>query len=72
MARDEEFIEALVKDVLLQAQHWDEDRHIIQMDGGWDYDHNTAAGERCSCDPINIYTDPLTGYNVYLHRTLEA
>lgn len=50
------------------------DSHIFKEDElltAYGYEH-AIAEERCWCDPVIVYTDPVTCHKVYLHRTLEA
>lgn len=62
----------LIKKAIIHLEQGKVDQHIIRMDNGADYQHRTVSDQCCSCDPMVIYTDLITGYRVYLHRTLEA
>jgi hypothetical protein len=67
----QQFIDDAIRDVIeLRA-----DSHIVKVDRLWEehcYTHIVVPGERCPCDPVAVYTDPGTGYQVYVHRRLEA
>ena len=67
----QEFIDDAIRDVIeLRA-----DSHIVKVDRLWEehcYTHIVVPGERCPCDPVAVYTDPGTGFHVYVHRRLEA
>ncbi len=62
----------LIKEAIFHVEHAKQDQHIIRVDSGAQYEHRTVSDECCSCDPVVIYTDLITGCRVYLHRTLEA
>ena len=67
----QEFIEGAIRDVIERNA----DSHIVKVDDSGEtqgYEHATAPGECCRCDPVVLYTDCITGCKVYLHRTLEA
>ena len=67
----EEFIEGAIRDVI----EWKADSHIVKVDELWEqygFEHVVLPGRGCPCDPVPVYTDPGTGYKVYVHRRLEA
>jgi hypothetical protein len=62
----------LVKEAIFHIEKGQADQHIIRVHSGAYFEHTTVSDQCCSCDPVVIYTDLITGYRVYLHRTLEA
>ena len=64
-------LQQLIQEAIQHVERWKGDRHIL-FENGTESEHISDAGTCCFCDPVVVYTDPVTGYRAYLHRTLEA
>jgi hypothetical protein len=67
----DEVIAAAIHRVIEQEAdtHIFKDDDAVKMSG---YEHAIDEGQGCWCNPVVVYTDSVTGYKVYFHRTLEA
>ncbi len=67
-------LDEIIADAVGAVRQDTEDSHIYKDDELLnEYGHTHMIDmTRCWCDPITVYTDPINGHKVFLHRTLEA